>query len=307
MKKRQKQRKRDWKSYEEKLVRRGELLIPIGMATEWKKELEWMNEGKEGSPYDYPDQLIECFSGWKCICKFGYRTVAGLCSRILSAIGITAAPCHTTLSRRFRQLGKKFYNERKEVSDEEPIFAVFDGSGLKVCNRGEWMHYKHKGKRKGFVRICFMVDAKTGEVLDFSATTEGVAEQDKIRLMIKRTAKRRNLGKLAVDGAGDDCRNFELLKELGIRPAIKIRKNANPALSEEDPTKRERWKEASKVKRWGYKGWAKRRHYGQRWQGETAFSCFKTYFGEYVFSRGMSNIKAEVGMKVHIYNQFRLA
>ena len=221
-------------------------------------------------------------------------------------IGIDSKPDHTTLCRRFTKLGKKLYNEKRKVKGEESICAIFDGSGLKVCNRGEWMRYKHKGKRKGFVRICFMIDAKSGELLDFSATTENVAEQKKIRPMIKRAAKNRNIGKLAVDGIGDDWRNFELLEELDIKPAIKIRENANPALSEEDPRKRSRWKEAKKFKKWGYRGWARRRKYGQRWQGETAFSCFKGYFGEFVFSRGMSRIKAEIGMKAHFYNRLRL-
>ena len=299
-------KKRDWKVYEEKLVRRGELLIPVGVEEEWKKEVGRMNQNKEGAPYWYPDQMIECLSLWKCLCKLPYRAIEGLGKQILEVVGVFHKPDHSTLCRRFKKLGKKFYNERRKVKNEEPICAVFDGSGLKVCNRGEWMHYKHKGKRKGFVRICFMIDSKTGEILDFSATTEKVAEQDKIRPMVKRAAKNRNIDKLAVDGIGDDWRNFELLEELCIKPAIKIRANANPALSEEDPGKRERWKEAKKFQKWGYKGWAKRRKYGQRWQGETGFSCFKNYFGEYVFSRGMSNIKAEIGMKVHFYNRLRL-
>ncbi|MDO8339235.1 MAG: hypothetical protein Q7T16_01110 [Candidatus Burarchaeum sp.] len=37
--------KRDWKPGEQKLVRRGEMLIPIGMAGQWKKELWKQTEG----------------------------------------------------------------------------------------------------------------------------------------------------------------------------------------------------------------------------------------------------------------------
>lgn len=299
-------KRRNWAVYERKLVLRGEILIPVNMMAEWRLQLVGMNRDKEGSPFTYPDSMIECLSMWKCIGKLPYRSVEGIGNRLLVIAGAASKPDHTTLCRRFRKLGKKFYKERKKVKGGEPIYAVFDGSGLKVCNRGEWMHYKHKGKRKGFIRICFMINAKNGEVIDFSATTEAVGEQKKIRPMVKRAAKNRNIDKLAVDGAGDDWRNFRLLKELNIKPAIKIRANANPDIMKEDPRKRERMKEALKMQKWGYKGWAKRRKFGQRWQGETGFSCFKGYFGEYVFSRGMSNIKAEIGMKVHIYNQLRL-
>ncbi len=298
-------KKRNWRAYHEKLVRRGELLIPSDKTDDWLRELNAMNKGKEGAVYLYSDQLIECLALMKCTLKLPYRAATGFGCKLLQLGGITVNPDPSTLCRRFRKLGKKYYSERKKFKDDDPLYVVFDGTGLKVCNRGEWMHYKHKGKRKGFVRVCFMFDTKTGEMLDFSATTEKVGEQDKIRPMIKRTARNRNIGKLGVDGAGDDARNFELLKFLKIKPAIKIRKNAdpNPACTE---GKKERLKEVRKYKKWGYKKWTKRREYGQRWQGETGIGCFKGYFGEYVFSKGMSNIKAEVGLKAHFYNQLRL-
>ena len=297
--------KRDWKTYNRKLVGRGELLIPFGKAKEWERELKAMNQDKEGAPFQYPSQLIECLLFWKFLLKSPYRLIGGLGKGLLGLFDIATTPDYSTLCRRMKSLGKKYYTERKKVENEEAIYAAFDGTGLKVFNRGEWMHYKHKGKRKGFVRVCFMFNTKTGEILDFSATTEGVAEQDKIRPMIKRTAKNRNIDKLAIDGAGDDWRNFELIKQLKIKPAIKIRQNANPYLLMEDPRRRERLKEVLKVQKWGYQGWAKRRKYGQRWQSEGGISCFKGYFGEYVFSRGMSKIKAEVGLKVHFYNRLR--
>jgi len=37
--------KRNWKSYNEELVMRGEFLLPIG---NWDEELDKMNEGKKG-------------------------------------------------------------------------------------------------------------------------------------------------------------------------------------------------------------------------------------------------------------------
>jgi hypothetical protein len=300
------EKKRDWASYDRKLVQRGELLISLDTAEQMKPELERMNDGKEGARYRYPDSLMECLGFWKCFCKMAYRTVEGIAGRLLAILGVASAtPDHTVICRRLRKLGRRFYKLRKKVGKEEPIYAVFDGSGLKVCNRGEWMHYKHKGKRKGFVRICFMINAGNGELLDFSATTECVGEQKKIRPMLKRTARNRNLGKLAVDGAGDDYRNFELAKQLNIKSAIKIRSNANPHRLTYFPRMKERLKEVRKFQRWGYDAWAKKRDYGQRWQGETAFSCFKGYFGEYVYSKGMSNIKSEIGLKAHYYNQLR--
>ena len=39
--------KRNWKSYNEELVVRGEFLLPIDMFDSWYEELDKMNEGKK--------------------------------------------------------------------------------------------------------------------------------------------------------------------------------------------------------------------------------------------------------------------
>ncbi len=296
-------KKRDWGKYDDKLVGRGEMLIPIHESKSWQNEVTIMNESKEGARFKYADNMIECLLFIKCAFKSPFRIVEGIAKRLFSIAGINEVPDYSTLCRRMKPLGKKYYKERKKVENEREIYAAFDGTGLKVFNRGEWKHVKHKGKRKGFVRVCFLFDIKTGELLDFSATTENVGEQDKIRPMLKRAKKNRNIRKLAVDGAGDDYRNFELLKTLKIKPAIKLRVNANPYMF---PNRKQRNREIKKYKKWGYDGWVRRRNYGQRWQAETAIACFKNYFGEYVFSKGMSNIKAEIGLKAHFYNHLRL-
>jgi len=47
-------RKRDWHSYSEALVRRGELNLDSSVLEEWKKEPKKVNDGKVGEPYHYP-------------------------------------------------------------------------------------------------------------------------------------------------------------------------------------------------------------------------------------------------------------
>ena len=206
------------------------MLIPTTESESWQRELSTMNEGKEGAPFRYSNCLIEGLLFMKCAFKSPFRMAEGIAKRLFFLAGITEVPDYTTICRRMKALGKKYYKERKKIENEDEIYAAFDGTGLKVFNRGEWMHTKHKGKRKGFVRVCFLFDIKTGELLDFSATTEKVGEQNKIRPMLKRAKRNRNIGKLAIDGAGDDYRNFELIRVLKIRPAIKLRANANPYL-----------------------------------------------------------------------------
>ncbi len=49
----------NWKEYNEKLVKRGEILFSTEFIENWKKELEEMNERKRGHPYEYPNSYMQ--------------------------------------------------------------------------------------------------------------------------------------------------------------------------------------------------------------------------------------------------------
>jgi hypothetical protein len=50
---------RNWKRYNESLVRRGEVLFDFDVIDNWNSELEKMNECKEGRKFVYPDSFIK--------------------------------------------------------------------------------------------------------------------------------------------------------------------------------------------------------------------------------------------------------
>ena len=212
-------------------------------------------------------------------------------------------PHYSSICRRLRQLGEVYYTKRKKAKDGKPVYAVVDGTGLKVCNRGEWMRYKHKGKRKGFVRITWAVDAKTGKVLEFRATTEKTGENKKFLPIVRNVCKNNKVGRVGGDGAFDSFDNHEELRKRRIRSSLKVKTNANAGPPGKNDKVMARHREAEKFQRWGYKKWARKRQYGKRWMVETSFSGFKGMFGEYVYSKGMNHVKAEVGLKVHYFNQ----
>ncbi len=295
--------KRDWKAYNEKQVRRAEFLLPLKLTEQWQPGLDDLNQNKVGRPYDYPEILLECLGFWKCFCKMDYRTTQGIGEQMVVFLKIPASPDSSTICRRLRRLGRKMYMKRDKSKKGKSVYGIFDGSGLKVCNRGEWMHYKHKGKRKGFVRLVLVTDAKTGKVLEFSATTEKVGERRKFKPLLKRLCKNNDVERVGGDGLYDTNEVFDELKKRKIKPSVKIRRNADDGPPNETPEMQARLAEVRKFQKWGYKKWAKKRKYGRRWMGETPFSRYKGYFGEYVYSKGMSNIKAEVGLKMHYLNQ----
>ena len=47
----------DWPSYNQSLVRRGQVLLDFDVLDGWDHELSQMNHGKVGEPYDYPDSF----------------------------------------------------------------------------------------------------------------------------------------------------------------------------------------------------------------------------------------------------------
>ena len=50
--------KRNWREYNEKLVRRGELLIALDFLDSWDDELKKMNDRKRGKPFQFPQSFI---------------------------------------------------------------------------------------------------------------------------------------------------------------------------------------------------------------------------------------------------------
>jgi hypothetical protein len=48
-----------WSSYNESLVRRGEVMLDFDVIDSWNSELKRMNNGKKGAQYDYPDSFVQ--------------------------------------------------------------------------------------------------------------------------------------------------------------------------------------------------------------------------------------------------------
>ncbi len=49
----------NWASYNESLVRRGEVVLDFDVIDGWYNDLERMNEGKRGAAFGYPDSFVQ--------------------------------------------------------------------------------------------------------------------------------------------------------------------------------------------------------------------------------------------------------
>jgi hypothetical protein len=71
---------RDWKGYNEALVKRGLILLDLGFVAGWSRELKAMNQRKEGARYRYPESFVKLLqlgnAEWRKERGYGYRWMA---------------------------------------------------------------------------------------------------------------------------------------------------------------------------------------------------------------------------------------
>ena len=136
--------------------------------------------------------------------------------------------------------------------------------------------------------------------MGFRVTSEKTHDTKKFVPMVKEVARKRKVAKVYADAAYDSRRNFNLLQERGIEPAIKVKRGAT-TLALGSPLRR---REVLLVNRLGYEGWKALKDYGKRWMAEVVFSAFKAVMGGTLMAKSFLSQKAEVTLKVMLYNRF---
>ena len=150
-----------------------------------------------------------------------------------------------------------------------------DSSGIKVSNRGEWIHKKWRVQR-GFIKVHIAVDTKTKQILAIEVTKEDVGDGRMLGRLVDGSQSRVPLKRVTADGAYDSKANFRMLAERAIDPLIRVRKNASFNVGGCMPRK------FAVVEQLGNSDWRRERGYGYRWMVESAFSSIKRVFGEYI-------------------------
>ena len=184
--------------------------------------------------------------------------------------------------------------------EEEPITLIVDASGLTVSRKGHYIEQKWIRKKKEFVKLHIAVDAKSKKVVSFRITKGTVHDTKKFCPLVRDAAEKYDIKKLHADKAHDNRRNFNLLDEMDVEPAIEIRNNA----SIRSGGCRLRREEVLLIKKLGYQGWKHLKDAGKRWLAEIAFSSIKRVLSEDLLSRKFSTQKVEARLKVMLYNKF---
>lgn len=285
--------KRDWISYNAKLIKRGKWFFDFSFLKNISQELKQMNKEKVGRPYKYTDSFIEFES--KLQPYFDYRSIQGICRALSEKIENFPVNHYSNACRRINDMDP----DLPCIDFDKPIYVGNDGSGIKVSNRGEWMRQKWQ-VRRGWIKAVITVDVESKKLLDIEVFEKGDSEPDifgrHIDQLIKNGAK---IKKGCGDGAHDKRKLFNKFEEHGIEQVLKPRSNA----STKSKGSISRAREVRKFKELGYKEWAKQKEYGMRWATEGKFSCVKRKFGEYVRSTKKNNMIVEARRKFILYER----
>ena len=287
-----------WPSYNQSLVRRGEILFAYDFLDAWDDNLDRMNENKKGKPYSFPDSFIHIIGYMRIYFHLPYRQTEG----IIKATGKNL-PDHPSYSQICRRVNKLDITSNRLDNDDDDIIIAIDSTGIKVTNRGQWMQEKWQLKKKGHIKIHVAVDIKTKEILALEVTDEKVHDGKIMPKLIEQVLENSNNIKIKSslgDGSYDSNENFKYLQNKRIRPAIKVRKNSVTSLKNNSLRNGEVYSQLKDLLKW-----KKRRMYGKRWMAETVFSSIKRMFGEYVSAIKYQNMIKEMILKVSLYNLFR--
>jgi hypothetical protein len=289
--------KRNHKEYHEELLRRYEIYIDIEWVNSWDYELIEMNKNKKGTPYIYPNSMIE----WQSLLveKFSTRGAESISRKLEEKKLIPKCNDHSTIHRRILKLNLKF-----KVPKGVELHEGTDGSGFKMTNGGEYFQDKYGKARRKYAKV--IITATKDDILDVDVVinekgslTEPNAGKKHIQNIINEGGR---ITKSYNDGAFDTKDFFNFLEENNIKSAIRIRKDATTKAKGSSRRK----KEVKKFKKLGYKEWAKEEDYGQRWpMTEGHFSAIKRCYGDNSKAKKKEYILLELKRKVWIYDRIR--
>jgi len=284
----------DWQKIDEKLIRRGELILDTDLLEHHEEELKAVNRGKNGRPYRMAASYIQLLSAVRYLYQMPYRQLEGFTHTLHKLVPALPTGDYSGLRIRILSLPVDPYRSLRETN--EPVSIAVDSTGIKVQKAGGWIEKKH-GKKKRYVKLHFAVNTVTHEVVAMEVSTDDVHDVKALPGLVEGAERNVRVAKLYGDGAYDSGDAYRLLEGRGIEPVIKPRRNAR--LDTGPPARR---RAVSQIRELGYEAWARVTGYGRRWAVETAYSTFKRLFGELSLARSFENIARELAGKVALYN-----
>src|SRR5512133_2615307 len=289
-------RVRNWKKYDDALVRRGSLTLWVEEAT----LQAWRFQGptQRGAQFQYSDTAIECLLTLRSVYHLTLRATEGLAGSLFGLMDLDLdVPDHTTLSRRAATVPITL---PKRATG--PLHLILDSTGLKVYGEGEWKVRQHGySKRRTWRKLHLAVDPQTHEIQAAMVSDPGVTDAEMALPLLGQVDN--PLESMTGDGAYDRATVYAALDRRDARAIIpprrdaKIKRHGNtsgPRLARDENLRR--------IRRVGRKAWKEESGYHRRSLGETAMSRMKMIFGDGVSSRRDAQQATEAGIRCRALN-----
>lgn len=295
----QKYQIKNWSSYNQSLVNRGNITLYISDAA----IKSWNEPGPKarGGQYVYSDICIETIFMLKTVFKLAYRQATGFTQSLLLTMGCKElkVPCYTQVSRRVKELDI----QPMVIKTKGSITIAIDSTGIKVFGEGEWKVRKHGySKRRTWRKLHLGVDPQTGFIHCHTLTLNDIDDGSQLNDLLGQIKPKVKEGYL--DGAYDHFECWETLIKQQINPVIPPRADAVIWYAKEpgDSPYYPRNMAIERIHEVDRANWKKESNYHRRSLAETAMFRFKTIHGPSFFSRKFETQQKETDIKIKLLN-----
>ena len=290
---------RNWREYNDALVRRGMLDVYLAESAINNWYAEPVN--RPGAKTIYADSTIKLVLQFGAVFGQKLRQTEGLVKSIFRLINIDLLiPDFTTLSRRAGRIDIKLPKSRKEK-----LVLVADSTGLKVYGEGEWKVRMHGYSKHRTWRKIHLIISPDGEIRQAELTANNVADSEMLPKILK--AEDARIEKFIGDGGYDKLAVYQACRKQRVRKIVippqhnaKIRQHGN-CLASPHP----RDENIRMIRKSSRKKWKEKTGYHLRSLAETAMFRLKTIFGDKLNARNFQNQKTEIMIKLSLLNQMR--
>lgn len=305
-KKKQKYKIRNWKEYNDSLVKRYDINIWIkkGWVELWEEDVITGKRKKRsrGGQTKYTSYAIECLLTIKYLFHLPYRGVEGLAYSLIPMMfgKEVNIPDYTTIQRRQKNINLKVRQSR--YYRKRSIDIVFDSTGFKVYGEGEWVVRMHgKSKQRTWKKIHLAINHHTLGIEAVEVTDNSCTDSQMVKSLLGQIEA--PVAKAIADGGYDSSRTYTHLMERTNNILIPPRQDAHiwqHGNSNHNPHPRD--ETIRKIRSGGRKSWKITSGYHSRSQVETSIYRLKRIFGDTLSDKDLDHQKVEVALKCRMLN-----
>lgn len=291
-------RVRNWRGYNESLVKRGSITLWISQEdiSAWKAT----GPRKRGGQLRYSDGAIQCLLIVRSFYHLTLRATEGFVRSVFGLMGLELAVAdYTTICKRSKQLKVCL---PKEASG--PLQLVLDSTGLKVFGEGEWKVRQHGyAKRRTWRKLHLGVDSGTQEIQAVVLSAASLDDAGAVGELLEQITE--PVAQVSADGAYDKRKVYEACAKHQVRRVCipprsdaRIWQHGNCAAA---PLARD--ENLRRIRKVGRRRWKGEVGYHRRSLAETAVFRFKTIFGGHLRARKLPQQQTEAKVKCVALNR----